>query len=248
MFLSKYKIKNNEKIFIKNRAGRNHQGRITVRHKGGGNRRAYRNINWSQISENSLITGMIYNPSQRSNLLQILNLKERTSTYIAAPMGSDTLDFLTYKSNIRVPISTLDIGDFFYGLSSINKTIPQYIRANGCYGKILQKHTWVKNYILVEMPSGEQKLILGSCLVNKGSLSNFSSFYEVIKKAGRNRWLRKRPTVRGVAMNPIDHPHGGGQGKTSAGRPSVSYTGRLTKNVKTSTKQRKNSWQRIKYA
>jgi large subunit ribosomal protein L2 len=95
--------------------------------------------------------------------------------------------------------------------------------------------------MLILLPSGEQKLVLNNSLVNKGSLSNFSAFYEVIKKAGRNRWLRKRPTTRGVAMNPIDHPHGGGEGKTSAGRPSVSFTGRLTKNVKTSKKKRKYS-------
>jgi large subunit ribosomal protein L2 len=249
MFLSKYKIKNNEKVFFKNRAGRNNKGRISVRHKGGGNRRSFRTINWSKIIKNSLVTGLVYNPTHQSNLLQILNLETKTFSYTLAPIGSDALDFYNSLSqyNNRIFLNSLEIGDLFYGLASNSKN-PQYIKANGCYGKILQKYTWVKNYMLILLPSGEQKLVLNNSLVNKGSLSNFSAFYEVIKKAGRNRWLRKRPTTRGVAMNPIDHPHGGGEGKTSAGRPSVSFTGRLTKNVKTSKKKRKYSWQRIKYA
>jgi large subunit ribosomal protein L2 len=247
MFLSKYKIKNNEKFFLKNRAGRNNKGRITVRHQGGGNRRSFRTINWSKISQNSLVTGLVYNPTHQSNLLQILNLDTKTFSYTLAPIGSDALNFYNSLHNNRVPLNSLEIGDLFYGLS-VNEKTPQYIKANGCYGKVLQKYTWVKNYMLVSLPSGEHKLVLNNSLVSKGSLSNFSSFYEVIKKAGRNRWLRKRPTVRGVAMNPVDHPHGGGEGKTSAGRPSVSFTGRLTKNVKTSKKKRKYSWQRVKYA
>ncbi len=117
--------------------------------------------------------------------------------------------------------------------SSNNAQKPKYILSDGSEGRVLQRYTWVKDYVLVLLPSSEQKLFHKKVFASVGHRLNFSNAYESLKFAGKSRHLGRRPKVRGVAMNPVDHPHGGGEGKTSGGRPSVNPRGLLTKNVKT---------------
>lgn len=248
MFLSKLKLERKQKLKKIQKSGRNNLGRITVRHKGKGHKKALRTINWTKSYNSSILIGTFYNPNQNNMLYQFVNSHSLETFFQPAVSGVSFLNSFT-ENNSNYSLSRFLLSDFSIGekcnnlgskkISDKNQSI--YSRAGGSYSTILQRYTWVKNYMLVELSSGEQKLFLNSEKAQKGAVLGHTSAYDTIKTAGRNRWLGKRPTVRGVAMNPIDHPHGGGEGKTSGGRPSVSPWGRLTKNVKTK-KNKRSLW------
>ena len=244
MFLSKLKYLKKQKLIKNQKSGRNNSGRITVRRRGGGHKRSIRIINWTGELKNSLLIGVSYNPIKSGMLFQFINKESGEIFYQPATSKFSLLEGLNLNDSsnsdhFREPLSNFNIGDFcsHIGSSKIN-----YIKASGSVGKVLQRYTWIKNYMLIVLPSGEQKLFLKTQSAVKGANLGNTKLFEKLKMAGRSRWLSKRPSVRGVAMNPIDHPHGGGEGKTSGGRPSVSKWGRLTKNVKT-RKTKRALWQ-----
>lgn len=243
MYLSTIKILNKHKIAKSRKAGKNNQGRITVRHRGGGHKRLKRIVNWQDSTGDSLLIGLQYNPLKKISLFQWYNVMSNSIFYTPSLKNFSILDDITKKSLLNKTLSNFEIGDKCNNIVFNRQTGESvYVRAPGSYGQILQRYTWVKNYMLIQLPSGERKLInkFEKCIPSQ--LSDYTSMYEKIKKAGRNRWFGIRPTVRGVAMNPVDHPHGGGEGKTSGGRPSVTPKGRLTKKVKTRTNKR-TRWQ-----
>ena len=241
--LSKYyflkkKIKGKRK---KNGASSN--GKIVCRRKGGGNKSRYRTINFNRTNESAgIITTIEYDPRRSSNIASVYNLSKSDYYYILAPTGSNIGDIVYSGKNIEVfngnsmPISKIPIGTFIHNVATkINKK-SEVSRSAGTFSKIITKtpHTSV-----IQLSSGEFKYLSPKCFATIGTVSNDTWFLTTIGKAGRSRWLNKRPKVRGVAMNPIDHPHGGGEGKTSGGRSSVTPWGKPTKNKKTSNSKNK---------
>ncbi len=259
MKLSKYKAL---KTYLKGKkhfAGRNNQGKITIRHQGGGHKQNFRQILWDRNEKESIVVNFEYDPNRTAYLAKICQikgfydkasgLKEKDSfSYILAPKGLKIFDKIqTLKKKVNTSylrpgdcsiLYNFEAGDIIHAVEAFPGKGPIFARAAGTYCQLL--HNFAFDYAQVKLPSGSQRLI---SLTAKGTLGilgreNFSN--QNLKKAGRNRWLNKRPTVRGVAMNPIDHPHGGGQGKTKGGRPSVTPTSKPTKGQPTRSKRKKN--------
>lgn len=221
----------------KNNAGRNNTGRITVRHQGGGHKRVTKNINVQKLFGEAVVMGYEYNADRRTFLMRIYN--NNKFYYMLAPKDINIFDKIFLNKQINnfnlgnlVQIKNLPIGTLIHNLELHPNNGGVFIKSAGTFGKILF-HDLNKNYTAILLPSGESRLIFNECLTNIGILSNEKFFNYRRYKAGESRWLNIRPAVRGVAMNPIDHPHGGGQGKTSGGRPSVSPWAKLTKGKKT---------------
>lgn len=251
-FLTKKKnpLKYKSKGFAK-KAGRNNQGSITVRHQGGGVKQLYRVLDLKrEFSKLSIVLNLEYDPNRsgyiaRMRRLDSLSLqKTKKFYYILAPqfLKKGTLLGSNIKNKFIVgnslPICQIPIGTFIYNIPLKIGSKGIFARSAGTFGQILKKINDL--YSVVRLPSGEQRLVFGNCKVSIGIVSNHTHKNKKIQKAGRSRWLNKRPTVRGVAMNPIDHPHGGGEGKTSGGRPSVSLWGKYTKGIKTRKKYKIN--------
>ena len=235
-FLSKTFLLKSCSIGFKNSSGRNNQGKITAWQKGGGHKRIFRKIfksNFEMVK--GIVLSLEYDPNRTSNIAAIFNLETKAFFYILAPYKLNIGDILEFHPNAkiflgnRLPLSKMPVGSFFHNLFIQNK--PQITKAAGCFSVLLEK---TSNYCKVKLSSGEIRLVLENSTASLGILSNKTNFLTTLGKAGRSRWLNKRPTVRGVAMNPVDHPHGGGEGKTSGGRTSVTPWGKPTKNKKTS--------------
>lgn len=237
----KFKIKKLIKGF-KRCNGRNNSGKITVQHKGGGHKRLYRLINFNRSKNiEGYVDKILYDPNRSANIALIKN--NFKNNFIIAPDGLILGQYI--KSSIdadlitgnALPLDKITIGSLIHNISIFPKTEGKLIRSAGTYAQLIQKIN--NKYAKIRLSSGELKLILLSCYATLGIVSNIN--YKIIKKgkAGRSRWLNIRPTVRGVAKNPIDHPHGGGEGKTSGGRPSVTPKGKLTKGLPTRKKKKK---------
>lgn len=232
--LTKIKILKNKSCFLKNKAGRNNQGRITVARKGGGHKKRYRIISYSRASISGIVEAIEYDPYRSTNIARIFCAETNEHHYILAPNSLAVGHYIQSELSTREP--SYKIGNLLYlkhlplGVFVHNVFFPQkktaIARAAGCSAQLISKDD--KNARL-RLSSGEERLFPLDTAVTLGVLSNKLHKHIVIGKAGRSRWLNRRPTVRGVAMNPIDHPHGGGQGKTGAGRPSVTPWGKLTK-------------------
>ena len=207
-------------------------GRITVRHQGGGAKQFYRHINWSRTETSGIITNFEYDPNRSAILAKLYNPEEKNSlqtSYILAPKGLKIFDKVTKYDSLTKNIALLsgdctlignfEAGDFIHAVENTPNTRPIFARSAGTYCQVLQHDS--KDYVKIRLPSGSQRLIPVNAQATLGVLANEEHSFKVLKKAGRSRWLNRRPSVRGVAMNPIDHPHGGGQGKTKGGRPSV---------------------------
>lgn len=249
--ISKYK--SNKKLLkkYKQNAGRNNQGRITVAHKGGGHRQLYRNINFIRLLQKYIVINIEYDPYRTAFIAQ-LSLKDKNkknqNIYILAPKNLQILDEIINSSKRKpfihigdsYPLKTIPIGTIIHNIELEPSKGGKFSRSAGTYGKILQKYN--DKYINIQLSSGEQRLILADCMATIGIVSNIDNKSLVLKKAGRSRWLGIRPTVRGVAMNPVDHPHGGGEGKTSGGRPSVTPWARLTKGKPTRSNIKNNKF------
>lgn len=221
----------------KNNAGRNNTGRITVRHQGGGHKRVTKKIELNQLQGETFVMGFEYSADRRTYLMRIFN--NNKFSYMLAPKDVNIFDKIFIKekqinltNGSMLAIKDLSVGTLIHNLELHPNTKGTFIKSAGTFGKILY-HDIEKNYTAVQLPSGESRLVHNTCLANIGVLSNENFFNFRRTKAGESRWLNIRPAVRGVAMNPIDHPHGGGQGKTSGGRPSVSPWAKLTKGKKT---------------
>lgn len=240
------KIKLEKKLIkgLSKKGGRNNFGRITVRHRGGGHKRKYRNILFKRIPLSGSVCNFEYDPNRTSFLAKLYCFTNLKYYYILAPQNLIIGDEIIYSKNIS-KIKNLSVGD-----STLLKNIPvgslihnieiipgkggQLIRSAGCFAQLIEK---VDNFARIRLKSGEQRFVSLNCFASLGIIDNTDHRLINKGKAGTNRWLGIRPTVRGVAMNPVDHPHGGGEGRTSGGRPSVTPKGNPTKGSPTRKKK-----------
>lgn len=232
--VKKIQILKNKSCFLKNRAGRNNKGGITVFAKGGGHKKKYRILISNQTEFSGVVESIEYDPYRSANIARIYCNITKNHFYILAPEGLkfghfinsqlSKIDF-SFKIGNRFYLKDLPLGVFVHNVAFPNKK-SGIARAAGCAAQLISRD---KLYCRLRLTSGEHRLFTLKTQVSLGVLSNSLHKNISLGKAGRSRWLNRRPTVRGVAMNPIDHPHGGGQGKTTAGRPSVTPWGKLTK-------------------
>ena len=217
---------------FKNKAGRNNSGKITVYHRGGGLKHSYRKIDFRQTLENFEFIHIEYDPN-RSAHIALIKTESGELKYILA-----SNELIESNRNIKIgtPLKQLTIGTFIHNLELIPNTQFKLIRSAGVFGTI---YSIDSPNITVKLPSGELRKFNENCRATIGIVSNSDHSKTIIGSAGYNRLLGKRPIVRGVAMNPIDHPHGG---DTSGGRPSASPWGRLTKGQPTRSKKKANKW------
>jgi large subunit ribosomal protein L2 len=225
------------------RGGRNNAGRVTVRFRGGGHKQAYRLVDFKR-REKAGVAGSVerieYDPN-RSGFIALVRYADGTPSYILAPqrlavgdsvMSGDQVDI---KPGNAMPIANIPVGTIVHNVEIKIGKGGQIARAAGSYAQIVGRD---QGYVSVRLNSGEQRLIHGQCFATVGAVSNPDNMNVSLGKAGRNRWLGKRPHNRGVAMNPIDHPHGGGEGRTSGGRHPVTPWGKPTKGKKTRSNKR----------
>ncbi len=203
------------------RAGRNNQGRITVRHRGGGGRRIYRKIDFKRdkIGVPGTVKSIEYDPN-RTARIALVAYRDGEKRYILAPLGLKVGDRLMNgpEAPIRVgnalPLARIPVGSTIHNIELTLGRGGQLVRSAGTSAQLLAKEG---NYAVVRMPSGELRRIHVRCMATIGQVGNLEHENESGGKAGRSRWLGRRPAVRGSTMNPNDHPHGGGEGKTGPG-------------------------------
>lgn len=227
---------------LKKSGGRNNNGRITKRHTGGGHKRKYRMIDFRRDKKDvfSTVATVEYDPN-RSARIALLHYADGEKRYILAPNGLKVGDQVVasesadIKSGNAMSIKSIPLGTWVHNVELKVGRGGQLARSAGAYAMIAAKEG---RYAQLRLPSGEVRLVLQECQATIGQVGNLD--YEKIKlgKAGRARWLGKRPQSRGVAMNPVDHPHGGGEGKSSGGRHPVTPWGVPTKGYKTRTNKR----------
>lgn len=227
----------------KDSSGRNHHGKITVRHRGAGVKKHLRNITWEMDNnEQFKVIALDYDPHRTAKIAFIQNKDATEKHYVLA---SETLRAGDHWQNVTNVQPTLFLPGSVYTLytlpigSEVSNIDNKWIRAGGTAGIVMEKRKEnEKTRVLVRMPSGEARWIPGQCTAILGRMSMHDKVGKRIKNAGTNRRLGIRPHVRGVAMNPVDHPHGGGEGKASGGRPSVTPWGKPTKGQPT----RRKAW------
>jgi len=222
--------------------GRNNQGKITVRHRGGGHKRLYRIISFNRSKNiEGFVEKILYDPNRSANIALIKNNSEEK--FILAPEGIKLKQYIQsspdaeLKVGNALPLKNIPIGSLIHNISLHPNGHGKLIRSAGTSAQLIQKIN--NKYAKIRLSSGELKFILLSCYATLGIVSNINHNKIKLGKAGRSRWLNRRPVVRGVAKNPVDHPHGGGEGKTSGGRPSVTPQGRITKGQPTRKKKKK---------
>jgi len=227
---------------IPKKAGRNNHGRITVRHKGGGHKRKYRIIDFKRNKDGIAgnVSTIEYDPN-RSARIALLTYADGEKRYILAPVGLKVGDVVEsgVDADIKVGnskmLKNLPVGTVIHNVELRPGKGGQLARSAGTYAQLLAKEG---TYCHVRLPSSEIRLVKAECKATIGQVSNPEHENISIGKAGRTRWMGVRPTVRGVAMNPIDHPHGGGEGRTSGGRHPVTPWGVPTKGYKTRNKKK----------
>ncbi|HOP47536.1 MAG TPA: 50S ribosomal protein L2 [Desulfobacteraceae bacterium] len=226
---------------LKNTGGRNVAGRMTSRHRGGGHKRKYRVIDFKRDKEGiaAKVASIEYDPNRSANIA-LLHYADGEKRYILAPTKLSVGDKVVAGSGseIRVgnaiPLREMPLGTYVHNIELNVGHGGQLARGAGAYAQLMAKEG---KYVQLKLPSGEVRMILQGCKATIGQVGNLDHEKISIGKAGRNRWLGKRPHVRGVAMNPVDHPHGGGEGKSSGGRHPVTPWGVPTKGYKTRVKK-----------
>jgi len=211
-------------LIVKNQRskGRNNRGVITIRHRGGGHKKRYRKIDFIRNKHNILATvaSIEYDPNRNARIA-LLNYQDGEKRYILHPntlvVGSTICSGSGSELNIgnALPLSEIPLGTSIHNIELIPNRGGQIVRAAGTSAKILAKEG---DYVTLRLPSKEIRLIRKECFATIGEVSNNDAFLVRSGKAGRTRWLGKRPTVRGSVMNPCDHPHGGGEGRAPIGR------------------------------
>lgn len=224
--------------YIKKNAGRNNSGKITVHHQGGGVKKRYRDVNFLRnYNSIGIVMNIEYDPYRTAHIAAVYDFLNKQFYYILQPKNLKVGNIIKSGSNAELklghslPIRKIPEGSFIHNVSTNPNKKGQFCRSAGNFSQIIEKTT---KYGRIKLPSKEQRYIPINCFATLGIVSNELKILTTLGKAGRNRWLNKRPTVRGVAMNPIDHPHGGGEGKTSGGRTAVTPWGKPAKNKKTS--------------
>jgi large subunit ribosomal protein L2 len=218
--------------------GRNKFGRITSFHRGGGHKKLFREIDLKRITTKGVVEGIEYDPNRTAFLARVYDPQLKTHSYIIAPKnlfcGSfiNSGNFADIQLGHSLPLEKIPVGALIHNIAPVLKKKGQIARAAGACAQLIQK---TKHFARLRLMSGEQRLFPLNTYATLGVVSNENNKLVSLGKAGRNRWKNRRPHVRGVAMNPVDHPHGGGEGKTSGGRPSVTPWGKPTKGPRTSS-------------
>ena len=225
---------------LKRTGGRNSLGRVTARHRGGGHKRRYRVIDFKRDKHDvpAKVMSIEYDPN-RTTRISLLQYADGEKRYILAPLGIRVGDVLSAGRNAEIkvgnalPLSSIPMGIPIHNLELIPGKGAQMVRSAGGSAIMIAKES---KFARVKLPSGELRLVPIKCTATIGQLSNVEHEGISLGKAGRSRWLGRRPKVRGVAMNPVDHPHGGGEGKSSGGRHPCTPWGKPTKGYKTRKK------------
>jgi large subunit ribosomal protein L2 len=219
------------------KGGRNNTGRITARRRGGGHKRAYRIIDFKRRKwgMEAMILRLEYDPN-RSAFIALIEYTDGEKAYILAPQRVSEGDKVIAGEKVDVkpgnamPLYSVPIGSIVHNVEIKPGKGGQIARAAGGYVQVTGRD---RGYVLLRLASGEQRYVRSNCMATIGAVSNPDNQNQKLAKAGRSRWLGKRPSVRGVAMNPVDHPHGGGEGRTSGGRHPVTPWGKPTKGKRT---------------
>jgi large subunit ribosomal protein L2 len=225
----------------KKTGGRNSMGRITMRHRGSGHKRMYRIIDFRRDKDGipAKVASIEYDPNRSANIA-LLNYVDGEKRYILAPKNLEVGDQILsgkgaeIRTGNAVPLREIPLGTHVHNIELNIGHGGQLARSAGSYAQLMAKEG---KYAQIKLPSGEVRMVLQDCKATIGQIGNLDYENISIGKAGRNRWLGKRPHVRGVAMNPVDHPHGGGEGKSSGGRHPVTPWGVPTKGYKTRVKK-----------
>lgn len=222
---------------INKSGGRNARGRITCRHRGGGHKRHYRIIDFKRdkIGIPAKVASIEYDPN-RSTRIALLHYVDGEKRYILAPLNLKVNDVIEsgpdadIKPGNTLPLSNIPLGTQIHNIELRVGKGGQIVRSAGTFAQLMAKED---QYALVKLPSGEVRMVLMNCKATVGQLGNVTHEKIHLGKAGRKRWLGRRPKVRGVAMNPVDHPMGGGEGRSSGGRHPCSPWGVPAKGFKT---------------
>ena len=236
-----------------NKAGRNNQGKISVRHRGGGNRTKIRVIDFKRNKDNipAKVAGIEYDPN-RSAYIALLNYADGEKRYILAPKGLNVGDTVMSGSNVEItvgnclPLADMPVGSVIHNIELTPGKGGQIVRSAGNEARLMAKEG---KFATVKLPSGEMRMVLAACRATLGTVGNEEHEIVSLGKAGRKRHMGIRPTVRGAVMNPVDHPHGGGEGKSPVGRdaPRTPW-GKKALGLKTRNTKKKSSKLIIKRA
>jgi large subunit ribosomal protein L2 len=228
---------------MQNTAGRNMQGRITSRHRGGGHKRKYRIIDFKRDKDGipAKVVAIEYDPNRSANIA-LLQYKDGEKRYILAPLGLAVGDVVESGENADIkpgnalPLSHTPVGTMVHNVELTPGKGGQLVRAAGAAAQLMAREG---GFATLRLPSGEMRMVHEECKATIGQVGNLDHENISIGKAGRSRWMNRRPHVRGVVMNPIDHPHGGGEGKSPIGRKSpVTPWGKPTLGYKTRKKKK----------
>ena len=234
-------------VSLKKSGGRNNLGRVTSRHRGGGHKRRYRIIDFKREKYGvpAKVFSIEYDPN-RTSRIALLNYADGDKRYILAPEGLKVGDTLMSGSGSEIkvgnslPLKEIPLGSFVHNVEMKPGKGGQIGRSAGASIQLMAREG---KYAQLKMPSGEVRMVSVDCMATYGAVGNSDHENLSLGKAGRSRWLGRRPHVRGVAMNPVDHPMGGGEGKTSGGGHPVSPWGQKSKGLK--TRKRKNTTNKL---
>lgn len=229
---------------LRKSGGRNNNGRVTSRHRGGGHKRHYRIIDFKRDKAGipAKVATIEYDPN-RSARIALLHYADGEKRYILAPLGLGVGDVVQAgpEADIQpgntLPLTNIPLGTHIHNIELRTGRGGQIVRSAGAFAQLMAKE---ERYAQIKLPSGEVRMVLLSCQATIGQIGNVDHENKTLGKAGRNRWLGKRPKVRGVAMNPVDHPMGGGEGRSSGGRHPCTPWGKPTKGFKTRNKRKSN--------
>ena len=222
---------------LRKHGGRNNTGRTTMFHRGGGHKRRYRIVDFKRrkFDQPAVVERLEYDPN-RTAFIALVKYKDGELAYILAPQRLKVGDSVVSGEKVDVkpgnamPMKNMPVGTIIHNVEMKPGKGGQMARSAGTYAQLVGRDA---GYALLKLASGEVRMVRAECMATVGAVSNPDQQNIVIAKAGRSRWLGIRPTTRGVAMNPIDHPHGGGEGRTSGGRHPVTPWGKPTKGKKT---------------
>lgn len=230
---------------LKRKGGRNNEGHLSVRHQGGGHKRRYRLIDFKRNKDGipSKVASIEYDPNRSANIA-LLYYADGYKTYIIAPnglqVGQEIIngDGADIKIGNTMKLKNIPVGTLIHNIEMKPGKGGQLVRSAGGSAQLMAKEG---NYATLRLPSGEMRMILLECRATIGQVGNLDHENVTMGKAGRNRWLGKRPTVRGAVMNPVDHPHGGGEGRNPVGRNPVTPWGKPALGAKTRKKKNQSN-------
>jgi len=226
-------------------SGRNHHGHITCRHRGGGHKRKYRLVDFkrNKLDIPATVASIEYDPN-RSSHIALIHYADGEKSYILAPQGLkvgstvSTTDRPPFNVGVCMRLKSMPLGSVVHNIELYPDRGGKLVRSAGLSAQLLARS---EGYATIKMPSGEVRMINEDCRATLGALSNAEHFLRVEGKAGRMRWKGIRPTVRGTVMNPVDHPHGGGEGKSKGNIPQTPWAV-PTKGYRTRSKQKTKKW------